>query len=36
MFEYFTDRDLGRRFPQILRDVGLVVHVHDDLHSAQR
>lgn len=30
MFEYFTDRDLGRRFPQLLRDAGLVVHAHDD------
>ncbi|MEZ4379045.1 MAG: hypothetical protein R3B35_12255 [Gemmatimonadales bacterium] len=29
-FAYFTDRDLGRRFPQSLRDAGLVVHAHDE------
>ncbi len=33
MSVYFTDRDLGRRFPQILRDAGLVVQAHDDHFS---
>jgi len=27
---YFTDRDLGKQFPQILRDAGLTVERHDD------
>ncbi len=27
---YFTDRDLGRAFPQILRDAGLTVEAFDD------
>lgn len=30
---YFTDRDLGKRFPQILRDAGLTVERHDDHFS---
>jgi hypothetical protein len=29
-FVYFTDRDLGLRFPQILRDAGLIVERHLD------
>jgi PIN like domain len=29
-FVYFTDRDLGLRFPQILRDSGLTVERHRD------
>ncbi|MEA2344760.1 MAG: hypothetical protein QOF63_2929 [Thermoanaerobaculia bacterium] len=28
---YFTDRDLGKTFPQILVDAGLVVERHSDL-----
>ncbi len=28
---YFTDRDLGKRFPQRLREAGLVVERHADL-----
>ncbi|MGA9343165.1 MAG: hypothetical protein WBV61_12640 [Rhodanobacteraceae bacterium] len=27
---FFTDRDLGKRFPEILRSVGLVVERHAD------
>jgi hypothetical protein len=27
---YFTDRDLGKRFPEILRAGGLAVHSHAD------
>ena len=27
---FFTDRDLGSRFPQILSDAGLEVEKHDD------
>jgi hypothetical protein len=27
---FFTDRDLGNRFPQILRDAGLAVERHAD------
>jgi len=27
---FFTDRDLGREFPRILRDAGLRVERHDD------
>jgi hypothetical protein len=27
---FFVDRDLGRRFPEMLRDEGLQVEVHDD------
>jgi hypothetical protein len=29
-FVYFTDRDLGKRFPEILRSAGLTVERHDD------
>lgn len=29
-FVYFTDRDLGKRFPEILRLGGLTVERHDD------
>jgi hypothetical protein len=29
-FVYFTDRDLGKRFPEILRSGGLTVERHDD------
>ena len=29
-FVYFTDRDLGKRFPEILRAGGLTVERHDD------
>jgi hypothetical protein len=28
---YFTDRDLGKKFPQILADAGLAVERHGDL-----
>ena len=28
---YFTDRDLGKQFPRILADAGLVVERHGDL-----
>lgn len=28
--EYFTDRDLGKRFPAILSNAGLTVHRHCD------
>jgi len=28
---FFTDRDLGKRFPEILRAAGLYVERHDDL-----
>jgi hypothetical protein len=28
---YFTDRDLGKRFPERLKSAGLVVERHDDL-----
>lgn len=31
---FFTDRDLGRRFPQILRDAGLDVERHADHFAA--
>jgi hypothetical protein len=27
---FFTDRDLGKRFPEILREAGLTVRRHDD------
>jgi PIN like domain len=30
-FEFFTDRDLGKRFPEILASAGLSVKRHDDL-----
>jgi hypothetical protein len=30
-FEFFTDRDLGKRFPEILASAGLSVRRHDDL-----
>jgi hypothetical protein len=29
-FVYFTDRDLGKRFPEILRSAGLAVERHTD------
>lgn len=29
-FVYFTDRDLGKRFPEILKSAGLTVERHDD------
>ncbi len=29
-FTFFTDRDLGRKFPAILRAAGLTVERHDD------
>jgi hypothetical protein len=29
-FVYFTDRDLGKRFPGILKSAGLTVERHDD------
>lgn len=29
-FVYFTDRDLGKRFPEILRSSGLTVERHED------
>ena len=29
-FVYFTDRDLGKRFPDILRSSGLTVEAHGD------
>lgn len=29
-FTFFTDRNLGRKFPSILRDAGLHVEEHDD------
>ena len=29
-FVYFTDRDLGKRFPEILRSNGLTVERHAD------
>ena len=28
--EFFTDRDLGLRFPAALTEAGLIVHRHDD------
>lgn len=28
---YFTDRDLGKRFPRILADAGIVIERHGDL-----
>lgn len=31
---YFTDRDLGKRFPDILTSAGLVVERHHDLFPA--
>lgn len=31
---YFTDRDLGKLFPQVLRDAGLTVERHDDHFKA--
>ena len=31
---YFTDRDLGKRFPEILADAGLQVERHHDLFPA--
>lgn len=31
MFENFTDRDLGKRFPDHLRRSGLTVHPHHEL-----
>ena len=35
-FVYFTDRDLGKRFPNILQDAGLTVERHADhfVHNA--
>lgn len=30
---FFTDRNLGRRFPEVLREAGLEVTAHDDLFS---
>jgi hypothetical protein len=35
-FVYFTDRDLGTRFPDILQDAGLTVERHADhfIHNA--
>ena len=30
---FFVDRDLGRRFPEILRSQGLRVEVHDDHYA---
>ena len=30
---FFTDRDLGKRFPEILASSGLAVERHDDLFS---
>ena len=35
-FVYFTDRDLGTRFPDVLRDAGLTVERHADhfVHDA--
>ena len=35
-FVYFTDRDLGKRFPDILQDAGLTVERHADhfVHNA--
>ncbi len=30
---FFTDRDLGKLFPQILRNAGLKVERHDDYFS---
>ena len=30
-FVFFTDRDLGKRFPEILAAAGLTVKRHDDL-----
>lgn len=27
---FFTDRDLGRQFPTLLRDAGISVEQHDD------
>lgn len=35
-FVYFTDRDLGTRFPDILQDAGLTVerHAHHFVHNA--
>jgi hypothetical protein len=29
-FVFFTDRDLGRRFPALLREAGVSVEQHDD------
>jgi hypothetical protein len=29
-FVFFTDRDLGRRFPALLREAGVLVEQHDD------
>ena len=29
-FVYFTDRDLGNRFPEILKSAGLAVEQHKD------
>lgn len=34
-FVYFTDRDLGKRFPEILRAAGLTVERHSD-HFAEQ
>lgn len=34
-FVYFTDRDLGKRFPEILRAAGLMVERHADHFSEQ-
>jgi PIN like domain len=33
-FVYFTDRDLGKRFPEILRSGGLTVERHADHFAA--
>lgn len=34
-FIYFTDRDLGKRFPEILRSAGLTVERHADHFDEQ-
>lgn len=31
---FFTDRDLGKRFPEILKSAGLTVERHDELFPA--
>ena len=33
-FEYFTDRDLGNRFPEILSAAGITVHKHSNYFAA--
>jgi hypothetical protein len=32
---FFIDRDLGRRFPAILREAGITVEVHDDHYPGE-